>query len=507
MAGSTRFSFGSILEEARSSPGAKHIIIFAIIYLIFLIAMVFWGRNWERHKGIFGLWFVAYLFLMFLILRSGSLKKLEKMNPVFILTGIFILGMALHLPLLLRDPSMSQDLLKLDRNAGLLLDGQVPYRDFDVNRPPLYIWMAGAFSIPFGPDQQVFRIFFTIANSLVPVVMVLIHRVKTGLASDSLEHPSVDDQSGFGWLGGAFGYMLCPTPILETALAGHFDPVVVLTTVLSFYYLIKGRSALSGFMLGTGLALKLYPIFLAPLFFLSFPRWKDRLMFSVGFALPMILSSVPLMMIDLTLLPEYTIQLVYNQTADISIMGGIEGILEYASIPVGITFYLMTGIVLLVVIHFARRGTKGFIKRSDALFVGALTFLFSSMMIMLSTIYMIDRASGNMDIALGWIGILLSMIFLGSGVYDMLRVEVSKDILPGHPRSKKMTGRAIDPLTLPLLASCILVILILASPQFHPWYLPWVLPFLLASGKEHFTWSLLFLLSSIQLNGYLPWEI
>jgi hypothetical protein len=507
MAGSSRFSIRSVLDEMRNSPGPRYVVFFALAYLVCLFAMVFWGTEWDTYKGLFGLWFLIYLLLLFSILRSGLLKKMEKMNPAVIMAGIFILGLLLHLPFLLRDPSMSQDIMRLERRGELLLDGQFPYRDFDVNKPPLYIWMAGALSLPFGPDQQIFRIFFATISSLVPVVMFLIHRKRTGPLDNKDDGIQKSSISAFGWFGGAVGYLLCPILLLETGLAGHFDPVVILTTVLSFYFLSRKRPAMSGFMLGTGLALKLYPMFIAPLFFLSFPKWKDRLLFILGMVLPTLLSTIPLLVVDPFLVIEYLTYQFHGWPAGISLRGGLEGVLGVLGLPMDVSFYMMTGTLLFAIIFFSIRGIMGGLRRSDALWVGAGMFLFSSMGVMLSTIYLINRDTSTPGFVLGWAGTILSILFSGAGVYIFLHWEPSRSPAAGGMGIKELIKGSIHENDLPFLVACTLIVLVLTSAQFHPWYIGWVVPFLLASGSTHLTWSLLLLLSTFQLNGYLPWDI
>jgi hypothetical protein len=59
----------------------------------------------------------------------------------------------------------------------------------------------------------------------------------------------------------------------------------------------------------------------------------------------------------------------------------------------------------------------------------------------------------------------------------------------------------------PFLISCVLLLVILTSAQFHPWYLSWVLPFALASGVSRWSWTVLLFFASLQSNSYPPWEL
>ncbi|MEA3559662.1 MAG: glycosyltransferase 87 family protein [Candidatus Thermoplasmatota archaeon] len=494
---------GSISRTSRR----RYIIILSVLFITALLTMAIPEVSWGAYKGIFALWFLIYIGLLYLIVGSDILARIERLDPMWIIVGLFLFSLILYLPFLLNGPSMSQDIMRLERRGELLMDGRFPYRDFDVNKPPLYIWMVGLISLPFGPDQLVFRTFFVVTSSLVPVIMYLIHRSQTEKKEAPPEDPGGLIPTGFNWFSASIGYMLCPILLLEIGSAGHFDPIVVLLTVLSYYFLIKKRPLFSGITLGMGLALKLYPMFIAPLFFLSYPRWKDRIIFTIGLIAPTLLSAIPLLLVDPSLVYEYIGYQFYGWSTGISIRGAIEGGLDQVGLPLDIAYFLMMGSLLFAILFFTIKGFFSKIRRLDISWILVMMLSFSLIGVLLSAVYLSEYDGGPLDMALGWSGLGFSILFSGLGLYIFSRWGTSDHGSIGITDLKRVLTGHIDPKRVPFLIVCILIVLILTSAQFHTWYIIWTIPFLLASGNPYFIWSMLIIFSTFQINGYLPWDI
>lgn len=506
MDGGSRIPGRGILGSIDEGPRSRYIIVLSVLYLASLAAMAIWGRSWGAYKGLFGLWFIIYICLLYHLASSEILSRMEKIDPKWIILGFFLISLLLYLPFLLEEPGLSQDILRLERRGELIMDGRFPYRDFDVNKPPLYIWMVGAISLPFGPDQIAFRIVFVIASSFVPVVMYFIHR-SSGGNLDLEENTNDRKYQGMNWLFAAVGYMLCPIVLLEIGSGGHFDPVVVLCTVLSFLFLIKKRSLISGIALGTGFALKLYPMFIAPIFFLSYTRWRDRLLFTAGFFIPTLLSVIPLLIVDPSLVIEYMDYQFYGWTTGISLRGSLEGMLDTIGLPTDIAYYILTGVLFFSIVFFSIKGFTRKIGRYTTLWIFILLASFSLMGVLLSTAYMKEYEGSSVDTFLGFTGILLSIMASSIGLYLFLSWIPKPFWSPRRVTLKGLFTMNIGIEMVPFLSTCVLMVLILTSAQFHPWYITWILPFLLTSGDSNLTWSLLLILSTFQINGYLPWDI
>lgn len=402
---------------------------------------------------------------------------------------------------------MSQDILRLGRRGELLMDGNFPYRDFDVNKPPLYIWMVGLLSLPFGAEQIVFRTAFSIANALIPTVMFLIHRGSVIYDHGVKKGPFGISVPNINWMAAALGYSLCPITLIETGVGGHFDPVVVLTSVLAFLFLIRKRPTISALFLGMGFALKLYPAFLAPIFFLSIPGWKDRTKFVGAFFVIPVLASLPVLFVDPALIGEYLRYQFVNWYSGFSIRYLLEIITSSVSLSGKAAYYVMTAVLLLGTVYLLLRGLAGRIKRIDTSVPFTLLLLLSFMGVALSSAFFFRGARTAMDLVSAVVSGLYSILLIGAGVYLFLHWRpIGKPEFQGlYPRS--IFIRQIGMEWVPLLSSCILLLVVLTSAQFHPWYIAWILPFSMASGNTYWSWSTLLLLSSLQYNYYPPWEI
>ncbi|MFO8050967.1 MAG: glycosyltransferase family 87 protein [Thermoplasmatota archaeon] len=481
----------------------RYIIMLSILYVAGLISTAVFGGSWGAYKGVIGLWSLAYLGLIYQLVRSDLGSRLERLDPKQIMVGIFLISLILHLPFLLQEPSLSQDIMRLERRGELLMDGAFPYRDFDVNKPPLYIWMVGLISLPLGPDQQVFRTIFVLANSLVPVMMLLIYRYRSLTCTERLP----ERRNGFNWFNASIAYVLCPIPLIEIGWGGHFDPVVVLITLGSFYFLLRRGPFLSGALLGTAFALKLYPLFIAPIFFLTFPKWRDRALFAAGFAVPTVLSALPLILVDPRLILDYLQYQFYGWSTGISIRGALEAGLDRLGLPLDAGYYIVTAILVLAVPYFAIRGMSRRLEKWDLAPVVLLMLLFAVLGTILQAVYLSEYENGNMDVFLGWGGTAIAIFLSAVGIYVFMHFKGPNDPFPRRWNLKRLFTDHIDPVSVPMLSSCILMVLMLTSAQFHTWYIIWALPFLFISDNSHFTWSSLMIFSAYQINGYLPWDI
>ncbi len=480
------------------------LILSSVVYFILLLSMAILGTGYLNFRTIYGLWFISYLLFLFSIFGSDIIKKIERMDPIKLYVGIFLITLIIHLPFLFGEPMMSQDIFRLERRGELLLDGGFPYEDFNVNKPPLYIWLVGLVSLPFGPHHLPFRVAFSIANSFVPVVMLMIHRRYRDL--------KVNGTSGsrlpvLTWMGGAIAYATCPIVIIETGIAGHFDVVVVIATLLSFYFLVEKRAFFSGLMLGTGFAMKLYPMFIAPVFFLSLERWKDRVQLFIGFFTIPLISSIPILIRDPGLLLEYLQYQFGDWYVGFSIMSLLEGLLSFLSLDPSHSGSIMTALLAGGILIIIVRGLLGNIDRRDQGIEMFLLLILSIMGISLSSAIIFGGSNDVAWIVFGTFALFVSVGFQISAVYIFIHQRKGSSPLFNGFSIRKMFTSAIDVENVPLISSIILVLLIAASVQFHPWYIAWVLPFSLASGNPRWTWPVLLLLGSVQMNYYPPWEL
>ena len=472
-------------------------------YLLFLFLMVAFGDSWRAYHLIHGAWYASFIALSYTAIRSGIFQRLTDSKGRWAFLFLFIAALALHIIFFVRDPALSQDILRLEERGRRLLDGQFPYRDFQPNKPPLYIWMVGTVSAIFGPYQLAFRAVFSVLNALIPVVMLSIGRMVGSPPDARLGGRSV--LPGVGFTAGALLYALCPIPILEAGLAGHFDPAVVLVTLLSFRALLKGNSLLSGILLGAGMSLKIYPLFIAPIFLLSIKGLAGRGRFLLGACLVPILSSLPVVIVDPGAILGYFEYQTVGWYSGTGLRSMIEYVLSKAGLPVSFGFLIMTSLLLVGGLYIYSRGITGAIRRRDLDFVFALSSVFSIYLIHFTFVVILSRTYT----APGWllaavlISIPIAQFFAGLFIYTRWPAsrggKWSWDI-------RKLIGARIPMDMVPILSSSILILLLLASAQFHPWYLLWIIPFL-AGCPPFWTWSMLLLFALYQSNVYLPLDV
>ncbi len=478
-----------------------------LVYLLLLISLSIFGRDWYAFKFLHGAWFISYVVLFYLLVSSSLIERLDRLEPWKAMLILAFVTIFLQLPFLLGPTSMSQDILRMERRGELFLGGNFPYRDFTVNKPPLYIWMVGLLSLPFGPDDRVFRTFFVLANALVPVVMFAIHRSIKASAESDLKGPLGTVIPSLSWGAAAAAYALCPIIILETALAGHYDPLVVLTTLMAYLCLVRDRPYLTGLFLGLGFALKLYPMFIAPLFFLAFRSWKHRMLVLFGFFSAPVAATLPVLLVDPALVPVYLKYQFVNWYTGYSLRYALEWLFDTLSVPLKAAYYMVTSMLALGTIYYVLKGSFGKPARSDAFPLVISMFILASMGIGLSSLFLSAGAKTPIEWALGGIGIFMTISFLVLGTFIYLHGnDRVRPLFPGISVRRLFIG-TVPKVHVPFLVSCILLLVILASAQFHPWYLSWVLPFALASGVPQWGWTVLLFFSTLQSNSYPPWEL
>jgi len=498
---------------SRDRRSFHHIILAGAIYLVSMVLMIAFGDGWRWYHLIHGSWTISFLALMYLIIRSGWMSGLSDRGRLIGAAAVALISLCLHLAFLLREPSLSQDILLLVRRGNMMLDGQFPYRDFQPNKPPLYIWMVGLISILFGPHQITFRIVFSAFDALIPAVMMLMSRdlkvhAGWGKITDWLSLPT------FGLESGAFMYALCPIPLLEVGLAGHFDPSVVLVTLLSFWALTKRNVPTAGLLLGAGLSLKVYPIFIFPVMFLSIRSWADRAKFLLAFLIVPVVSSAPILLVH----PEGIIGYFEYQTVSWYSGVGIRSIFEWMlgslGLPEFIGFFMMSSLLIGGCAYIYLKGALGGLSRRDLDFISFFAAGFAFFLIHYSFIIMISLAARDFggsvwkDISNLTTGIVLIIIsYLELSLFVLIYIKWRHEKTGwGRIGIRKLLSSHIPLERTPLMISAVILLLLLASAQFHPWYLLWIIPFLSLSPPQ-WSWSLLLLFSLYQSSVYKPVDV
>ena len=248
---------------------------------------------------------------------------------------LFLVAMVLRCGMLGQSQIITMDIEFYVARSEALVDGEQPYLErADINKPPLfalYIWLVGATtswvnSTLLGGSELflnyfvAFRAVSGIADSLVVVTLFWVlarrysrlHALQAGLA-----------------------YALFPIAVESSGLSGHYDPFVILTTLLALHFVwpanppskdevdeheeareahvsevqVADHSSESsmdtithtpaspwygppaaGLILGLGIALKFYPVVMAPFLLFVIRNWRDRLGFAFSLPVASLLS-------------------------------------------------------------------------------------------------------------------------------------------------------------------------------------------------------------------------
>ena len=450
---------------------------FLVSVLIFYLASFLITASLTDRWGYYQFFFsINFVFFILLVL---SLSKSNLEDKKWIMIPIILVPFLLQLILLFNDPSFSQDIMRLQFRGEALSDGLEPYEEFEINKPPLYIWMVGIISNTLGTSQLAFRLLFVIFNSLIPATMFFIGK------SNSLK----------SWKVGAFAYALWPVALMETGIAGHFDPVVALAVLVSYLFLTKNNPLVSGFFLGAGFALKMFPVFIAPFFFLSLKGIKKRSQFISGFISIPIISALPFLITNPSGITEY---LIYQSSGWGSSMS-FQFLMDMTPIPAAVIFGFFTLILASGIIFLMFTGLKG-IDHHFRFFI--IPFILLSIIPAGYFLIILIAGATGFQIFYGILPFVLSLILMA-----LAFISIKSNYYKNNKRKVENLLTATIPLERVVeLSALSLILLLITSAQFHPWYLLWTAPFAFSSSPR-LTWPFLLVSGPLHYNSYPPWEM
>jgi hypothetical protein len=148
-----------------------------------------------------------------------------------------------------------------------------------------------------------------------------------------------------------------PISITSSAIAGSTDPLPTLFMVVSLFYFIRPTKSLikkeaSALFLGLAVAAKLFPAVLVPIFLLKLRKARERIVFAILSALPVVLFSFPFLVWDYG---SYVNMLFFHN------VGGFNPFLTFLNANLDVLFR-----VLLVLLSTSMFGIA-YIKRTDIL--------------------------------------------------------------------------------------------------------------------------------------------
>lgn len=464
--------------------GRPFLILISVLYLFTFFLSAYFSNRWGYYQFFFSINFILYLGLVLSLSRSEITADLLKKR--WSLIPLFLIPFILQLFLLMFEPSFSQDIMRLQFRGEALMDGLVPYEEFEINKPPLYIWMVSLISHILGPDQLSFRLVFIIFNSLIPPIMWSIGKLRTSPIP------------GIGWGLGAAAYALWPVALIETGIAGHFDPVVATLVLLSFLFLSKSSNLISGIFLGAGFALKMFPIILTPFFFFTIKKWKGRSMFFLGFFIVPVLSALPFIIRDPSGIVGYLIYQSSGWGSSNSFQYILDLLFKEMGLMEGFSFLLATLLLIIGTILLISRGmgkhTHIIMITLSILSIIPLGYFLSILLI----------GSKGPSLIIGIIPITLTISSMT--ICILIWTRKKENNIPNFFRIKEIMSWSMDSKNLTNLSALALILLLLTSAQFHPWYLIWIAPFAIAASPR-IGWTFLIMSGPLHFNSYPPWDM
>lgn len=208
------------------------------------------------------------------------------------------------------------DLAIYARYADELMRGALPYRDFRPEYPPLALLpfvvpRVLVLGRPLSADA--YRLLFLMENAVfcwltACTVLAIAHQTKLATA------------------GSTAALLTVLVAILSPLLPWRFDLFPALLTALALLALLRNQPAVGGIWLGLGVAAKLYPIVLGPVFglqYLVLRRWRALGALVAGGAIALALTVLPFWLIDRTGLLAF---LTYHEQRGVqleSLAGGV----------------------------------------------------------------------------------------------------------------------------------------------------------------------------------------
>lgn len=193
---------------------------------------------------------------------------------------VIILALAAALRIFLSFSSFHPDILALSQSGQFVASGNIlnlydfSSQDLVLNYPPAIYWFFGLLNLILLGNIPLFKLSYLIFDILVGLLIYKMIDPKRQILGLSL------------WL-------FNPISLYATYMIGQFDIIPTSFTVLSLFFILKGKLSLAALSLGGGIAFKLYPVFLIiPLIILGKGFWKRFQLLGLA-VLPYLISILP----------------------------------------------------------------------------------------------------------------------------------------------------------------------------------------------------------------------
>lgn len=420
---------------------------------------------------VFGVFIATYfLFVVLFLFVASSLGGYKIIDKFLSLPTrqkillIFIIALLLRWIMLFQTQVITHDIETYVRRSKLMLDGNIPYRDFyGGNKPPLYEFMLYFMGLIVTPGVIQFRAVFSVFDALIPIVLFFLCTLK------------YNDRFA---IVASLSYALFPVSIITIGLSGHYDSVVALFSLISILLLFKNKLNFSGLSLGLAFALKIYPVVLLPFFISTIKTWEKRILYVVLFLVPTLVADGVLYLISPSAFFEY-----------IREESTWEGATAFSS---NIEMMLNTSEILSIKISWIVLG------------------FFAILILWLFIDWLSPKREKNL---IKWFKIIILIFVIYYGIYLVYGILYYKNplyiaIIPliiyfpiaalllykYLPKIVPASLMDVDSEGIFIVSTFSIMLFLFGLPNYAPWYFIWFFPFMLAIKTDKIRYSLLWIL-------------
>jgi uncharacterized membrane protein len=232
-------------------------------------------------------------------------------------------------------PGFYTDIIALYYRAVLPTSNGIPYHSYFLEYPAIpaiLIWVSGlAPSAFYYMVTMAFLMFF-----FVIAAVYFLYRICTDFGMDR---------------GRIIPFFIMAPSFLVMSFY-NWDIVAIGFTTAALYYFLRGRANLSGFLLGLGFAVKIYPLFLLPVFVKEVRSWNGRVEMFLSAILGGIIPNLPFIIVDFRAVYQS-----YTSHIGPYVEGSLWLIIQYYRIPTALVTQdwldnaVVWSLIILAILH------------------------------------------------------------------------------------------------------------------------------------------------------------
>ena len=415
-----------------------------------------------------GFYVIPYiLFVIVFLIIAANLTKFKMFEKVSSLSTrnqmflIFAAAVILRGIMLFQQQIIAKDIVFYVERSQHMLAGDIPYLDFAVHKPPLYVYLLYILGHLLSPGVIQFRAFFVVIDALVAVAIYT-------FAIQSHD-------KNFSLLAAGL-YALCPLNIICIGLSGHYEPIVIIFVVLAFILMYKNCYLYSVIALGIGFAFKIFPIVLLPIILYKIDSWKKRILYSIVFLVPLLLSCVPLL-----ITAPHSLYIYATWQTSWPPKKSFAWAMElFTGTDLSSAFSCLF-LALIVIFFLSWYRAKDFRKKTAIImwwlkFIVFLYVLYFCLYGSSGVIFFSDEFGLTNPLPLA-MSLFILFFAIGIMIYYKVLLELLRKVEPELSENQPECDISI-------IATFSIILLLFSSSQHNPWYILWLLPFILTINSR-----------------------